>query len=112
MHAATPLGAWGRSVIPLARLKLQNESFAQQVKDMTSQAAVMTSQFAADLQAGAARRLCPPHTPKGVTYHEQSHYCRFMIGHGLGRMDISYFLTTFPRLHEVVSLHMCVLPSK
>ena len=21
------------------------------------------------------------HTPKAVTYHEQSHYCRFMIGH-------------------------------
>ena len=42
------------------------------------------------------RRLCPRHTPKAVTYHEQSHYCRFMIGHSLGRMDISYFLTTFP----------------
>ena len=44
------------------------------------------------------RRTAPlfPHTPKGVTYHEQSHYCRFMIRHSLGRMDISYFLTTFP----------------
>ena len=28
----------------------------------------------------------PPHTPKAVTYHEQSRYCRFMIGHSLGRM--------------------------
>ena len=31
------------------------------------------------------------HTPKAVTYHEQSHeqppYCRFMIGHSLGRME-------------------------
>ena len=26
------------------------------------------------------------HTPKAVTYHEQSHYCRFMIGHSLGRV--------------------------
>ena len=24
------------------------------------------------------------HTPKAVAYHEQSHYCRFMIGHSLG----------------------------
>ena len=39
--------------------------------------------------------LCP-HAPKAVTYHEQSHYFRFMIGHSLGRMDLSYFLTTFP----------------
>ena len=37
-----------------------------------------------------------PHTPMAVTYHEQSHYCRFMIGHSLGCMNISYFLTTFP----------------
>ena len=37
-----------------------------------------------------------PHTPNTVTYHEQSRYCRFMIGHSLGRMYISYFLTTFP----------------
>ena len=27
------------------------------------------------------------HTPKAVTYHEQSRCCRFMIGHSLGRMD-------------------------
>ena len=27
------------------------------------------------------------HTPKAVTYHEQSQYCRFMIGHSLGRME-------------------------
>ena len=27
------------------------------------------------------------HTPKAVTYHKQSHYCRFMIGHSLGRME-------------------------
>ena len=46
------------------------------------------------------RSLCPPHTPKAVTYHEQSHYCRFMIGHSLGRMDISFFLPHF-RLYEV-----------
>ena len=26
------------------------------------------------------------HTPKAVAYHKQSHYCRFMIGHSLGRM--------------------------
>ena len=51
-----------------------------------------------------------PHTPKAVTYHAQSHYCRFMIGHSLGRMNISYFLTTFPFLYEVVLLHMWVLP--
>ena len=37
-----------------------------------------------------------PHTPKAVTYHEQSQHCRFMIGHSLGRMGSSYFLTTFP----------------
>ena len=56
-----------------------------------------------------------PHAPKAVTYHEQPHYCRFMIpcalgcghheqfyccrfmiGHSLERMDISYLLTTFP----------------
>ena len=24
-----------------------------------------------------------PHTPKAVTYHEQSQYCRFMIGHSI-----------------------------
>ena len=27
------------------------------------------------------------HTPKAVTYHEQPHYCRFMIGHSLVRME-------------------------
>ena len=32
------------------------------------------------LGAGAKPRL---HTPKAVTYHEQPHYCRFMIGHSL-----------------------------
>ena len=36
------------------------------------------------------REHCPlrarVHTPKAVTYHEQSHYCRYMIGHSLGRM--------------------------
>ena len=26
-------------------------------------------------------------TPKAVTYHEQSHCYRFMIGHSLGRME-------------------------
>ena len=29
------------------------------------------------------------HTPKAVTYHEQPHHCRFMIGHSLGRMESS-----------------------
>ena len=28
-----------------------------------------------------------PHTPKAVAYHKQSHYCEFMIGHSLGRMQ-------------------------
>ena len=36
------------------------------------------------LGAGAKTRL---HTPKAVTYHEQPHYCRFMIGHSVGRME-------------------------
>ena len=36
------------------------------------------------LGAGAKTRL---HTPKAVTYHEQPQYCRFMIGHSLGRME-------------------------
>ena len=36
------------------------------------------------LGAGAKTRL---HTPNAVTYHEQPHYCRFMIGHSLGRME-------------------------
>ena len=36
------------------------------------------------LGAGAKTRL---HTPKAVAYHEQPHYCRFMIGHSLGRME-------------------------
>ena len=36
------------------------------------------------LGAGAKTRL---HTPKAVTYHEQPDYCRFMIGHSLGRME-------------------------
>ena len=34
--------------------------------------------------AGAKTRF---HTPKAVTYHEQPDYCRFMIGHSLGRME-------------------------
>ena len=38
------------------------------------------------LGAGCKTRL---HTPKAVTYHEQPHYCRFMIGHSLGRMESS-----------------------
>ena len=36
------------------------------------------------LGAGAKTRL---HNPKAVTYHEQPHYCRFMIGHSLGRVE-------------------------
>ena len=31
------------------------------------------------------------HTPKAVTYHEQSHSCRFVTGHSLGRMESSTF---------------------
>ena len=34
--------------------------------------------------AGTKTRL---HTPKAVTYYEQPYYCRFMIGHSLGRME-------------------------
>ena len=64
------------------------------------------------VKSDTARRLCPPirprlwpiitvgactapsspYTPKAVTYH----YCRCMIGHSLGRVDISCFVTTFP----------------
>ena len=36
------------------------------------------------LGAGAKTR---PNTPKAVTYHEQPHHGRFMIGHSLGRME-------------------------
>ena len=36
--------------------------------------------------AGAGRKA-HLHTPKGVTYHEQPHYCRSMIGHSLGRTE-------------------------
>ena len=36
------------------------------------------------LGAGAKTRL---HAPKAVAYHAQPHYCRFMIGHSLGRME-------------------------
>ena len=36
------------------------------------------------LGAGAKTRL---HTPKSVTYHEQPHYCRFMIGLNLVRTE-------------------------
>ena len=36
------------------------------------------------LGAGDKTRL---HTPKAVTYHEQPHYCRFVIGHSLGRIE-------------------------
>ena len=34
-----------------------------------------------------------PYTPKAVTYHEQPHYCRFMIGHSL--VSNSYFLFSY-----------------
>ena len=36
------------------------------------------------LGAGAKTRL---QTPKAVAYHEEPDYCRFMIGHSLGRME-------------------------
>ena len=52
-----------------------------------------------------------PYTPKAVTYHEQSHNCRFVMGHSLGRMGIPISLPHFC-LYEVVSRHMCVLPYK
>ena len=35
----------------------------------------------------SARAKTRPHTPKAVTYHEQPHYCRFMIGHSLRRIE-------------------------
>ena len=38
------------------------------------------------LSAGAKARL---HTAKAVTYHEQTDYCRYMIGHSFGRMESS-----------------------
>ena len=37
--------------------------------------------------AGAKTRL---RTPKAVTYHEQPHYCRFIIGHSLSYHALSY----------------------
>ena len=37
-----------------------------------------------------AKAPLSPNTPKAVTYHAQSHYCGFMIGHSLGRIDMSY----------------------
>ena len=39
-------------------------------------------------------------------------YCRFMIGHSLRRINISYFLTTCPFIRGSSSLHRCVLPYK
>ena len=75
----------------------------------------------------------PPHTLKAVTYHEQSHYCRFMlghslcphhtpkaqshccrfmIGHSLGRIEMSHFITTFPfklmNLFEIMWGRHCI----
>ena len=41
------------------------------------------------------------HTPKAVTYHEQSHYCRFMIGHSLGRMESRFCLQAIFTLYTV-----------
>ena len=38
----------------------------------------------ATLGVGAKTR---PHTPTGVAYHEQSQYCRFMIGHSRGHVE-------------------------
>ena len=43
-----------------------------------------------DVGASGGTALFSPRTPKAVTYHEQSHYCRSMIGRSLGRMNISY----------------------
>ena len=40
-------------------------------------------------------RLCAPYTPTAVPYREQSYYCRFMIGHTLGSMDIRFSLPSF-----------------
>ena len=39
------------------------------------------------------------HTPKGVAYHEQSHYCRFTIGHSLARMESRCYAISI--LHSV-----------
>ena len=52
-------------------------------------------------------RLRPPHSPKAVPYHEQSHYRRCMIGHSLGRMDISYCLTPFLFICSCLASHVC-----
>ena len=68
------------------------------------------------LGAGAKTRL---HTPKAVAYHEQPHYCRFMIGHSLGRMDIQnkeVYATLFvcrtatPKTHAQIQLRVSVEP--
>ena len=37
------------------------------------------------------------HTPKAVAYHKQSHDCRFMIGHSLGRMGGPNTKARYPR---------------
>ena len=46
------------------------------------------------------------HTLKAVTYHEQSQYCRFMIGHSLGRIESRRHVLESQRTytHEIPAL--------
>ena len=48
-----------------------------------------------------------PHTPKAVAYNEPTVMWLFMIGHTLGRMDIPYFLATFPFIWGSFASHVC-----
>ena len=52
-----------------------------------------------------------PCTYSNVTYDVPTagrpNYCRFMIGHCLGRIDISYLLTTFPFICGSLASHVC-----
>ena len=61
--------------------------------------------------ADVQRLWPPPHTPTAEAYHERTVMWLFMIGHSLGRIDVSYFLSTFPCI-SVVSFHRSVLPYK
>ena len=56
------------------------------------------------------------HAPKAVAYHEQSQYCRYMVGHSLGRMvQFSTVQGIFkvqgifdwPGVLDLNGLHMC-----
>ena len=59
----------------------------------------LAAQFGSFWTTFAATGPAPlsPNTPKAVCDLScTSRYCRFMIGHSLGRMDVFYFLATFP----------------